>query len=69
MPTIRLQETFTPNKDFDGELSVKVRATEGKLVSPDFIAKIIVTYINIPPVITSQRNDPMIITVNTSLAT
>ena len=56
----------TPNKDFDGVLSVKVRATEGKLVSPDFTATIIVTDVNIPPVITSQRQVPMIITVNTS---
>ena len=56
----------TPNKDFDGELSVRVRATEGKLVSPDFIAKITVTDVNIPPVIASQRQNPMIIIVNTS---
>ena len=56
----------TPNKDFDGELSVKVRATEGKLVSPDFTAKIIVTDVNIPPVILSQRQNPMIVTVNDS---
>ena len=46
--------------------SVRVRVTDGKLVSPEYIAKIIVTDVNIPPVIASQRQNPMIIIVNTS---
>lgn len=59
--------TITPPKDFDGELLVALKVTDGKLLSPEFTAKITVTDVNLAPVITGQAQNPFSITTNFSL--
>lgn len=47
--------TVTPPLNFNGELTVFVRAFDGKVEGPIFPATITVTDINLPPVILGQR--------------
>jgi gliding motility-associated-like protein len=54
-----LGNTLTPKEDFDGELIVLVRVLDGKASSNEFPAKIVVTDVNIPPVITGQDPSPL----------
>jgi gliding motility-associated-like protein len=60
--------TITPSLDFDGELFVPVKVSDGKLFSKEYVAKITVTDVNIAPVIVEQSPNPIKIQVNTSLA-
>ncbi|WP_276371977.1 tandem-95 repeat protein [Chryseolinea sp. H1M3-3] len=56
----------TPPTDFDGELQVLVRVLDGKSSSPEFVAIINVTDVNVAPSITGQFPNPVIRTMNQS---
>lgn len=60
------ENSVTPPKDFYGDLEVTVKIADGKLQSPEFIAIINVTDVNIPPVITGQNPTPIPIPLNQS---
>lgn len=49
------ENTVTPPKDFDGELEVTIRIVDGKLQSPEYVATIVVTDVNVAPVIVGQN--------------
>jgi gliding motility-associated-like protein len=64
---IASENIVTPLPDFFGELEVIVKVSDGKLTSPDFPAKILVTDVNSAPVIIGQSPDPIKIPVNGSI--
>jgi len=54
-----LGNTITPAKDFDGDMFVTVKVSDGKLLSREYVARISVSDVNIAPVIIEQRPDPL----------
>ncbi len=59
--------TITPKTDFVGELTVVVKAFDGKNSSSEFIATITVTDVNFVPKILGQKPEPIPLPVNESL--
>ncbi len=57
--------TITPALNYNGNLSVNVRVSDGSLNSPTFVAQVTVNPVNDPPAITGQSPNPINATEDT----